>query len=305
MAASPPNWNDCGCDIAGPLWSAHVLDRSPAALAAVHLDYLRAGADCIATASYQISAMGYRDLGLSRRSRRRCRPARPPSVGEDRGSRTGASMQRKTRVVSGSPLLWALMEPLCTMALSTTAVTISMTMRWWPSTLTAWQFWRRPMPTSSPSKPTPSLPEAEAIVRALAQFPRLAAWISFTCPDAAHVAHGEPLQACAEWLATCPRSLADRDQLHRAPSHPSPSGRGPGAASAGSKPIIVYPNSGEAWDAATRTWHGEDNTRALARWLSPGSQPERRPLGAAAVPRPAHIAAVAQAARSVIPAAAS
>jgi homocysteine S-methyltransferase len=51
-----------GCDISGPLWSAHVLDQSPATIAAVHLDYLRAGADCISTASYQVSAHGYREL---------------------------------------------------------------------------------------------------------------------------------------------------------------------------------------------------------------------------------------------------
>ena len=52
-----------GFDLRGPLWSAHVLDEAPEAIAAVHLDYLRAGADCIETASYQISALGYRELG--------------------------------------------------------------------------------------------------------------------------------------------------------------------------------------------------------------------------------------------------
>ena len=52
-----------GCDISGPLWSAQVLDDSPGTIAAVHLDYLRAGADCISTASYQASALGYRELG--------------------------------------------------------------------------------------------------------------------------------------------------------------------------------------------------------------------------------------------------
>src|SRR5271156_413599 len=53
----------CGCDISGPLWSAHVLDTSLRAVAEVHLDYLRAGADCISTTSYQVSAMGYAELG--------------------------------------------------------------------------------------------------------------------------------------------------------------------------------------------------------------------------------------------------
>src|SRR5271170_1457983 len=52
-----------GCDISGPLWSAHVLDTSPIAITEVHLDYLRVGADCISTVSYQISALGYADLG--------------------------------------------------------------------------------------------------------------------------------------------------------------------------------------------------------------------------------------------------
>src|SRR6185437_3347371 len=54
-----------GCDISGPLWSARVLDEAPEAIQQVHFDYLRAGADCISTASYQVSAMGYGGLGRS------------------------------------------------------------------------------------------------------------------------------------------------------------------------------------------------------------------------------------------------
>ena len=52
-----------GADLSGPLWSAHVLDEAPEAIGAVHQDYLRAGADCIESASYQISALGYAELG--------------------------------------------------------------------------------------------------------------------------------------------------------------------------------------------------------------------------------------------------
>src|SRR5271154_457972 len=52
-----------GCDISGPLWSAHMLDTSPEKIAEVHLSYLRAGADCISTVSYQVSGMGYAELG--------------------------------------------------------------------------------------------------------------------------------------------------------------------------------------------------------------------------------------------------
>src|SRR5215470_685969 len=52
-----------GCDISGPLWSAHVLAASPGTIEDVHLSYLEAGADCILTASYQVSAMGYAEIG--------------------------------------------------------------------------------------------------------------------------------------------------------------------------------------------------------------------------------------------------
>src|ERR1700727_2986282 len=54
-----------GFDLNGPLWSAQVLLSSPEAIAAVHRDYLEAGADCLLTASYQVSAEGFQELGRS------------------------------------------------------------------------------------------------------------------------------------------------------------------------------------------------------------------------------------------------
>src|SRR5271169_6264587 len=52
-----------GFDLDGPLWSAHVLESSPEAIVAVHRDYLEAGADCLLTASYQVSAEGFEKIG--------------------------------------------------------------------------------------------------------------------------------------------------------------------------------------------------------------------------------------------------
>src|SRR3984885_5910128 len=53
-----------GFSLAGPLWSAHVLESSPEAIAAVHREYLEAGADCLLTASYQVSAEGFQEIGF-------------------------------------------------------------------------------------------------------------------------------------------------------------------------------------------------------------------------------------------------
>src|ERR1700691_6484261 len=54
-----------GFDLDGPLWSAHVLESSPQAIAAVHREYLEAGADCLLTASYQVSAEGFQKIGFA------------------------------------------------------------------------------------------------------------------------------------------------------------------------------------------------------------------------------------------------
>src|SRR5690348_6560433 len=53
-----------GADINGPLWSAHVLEDAPEKILAVHRAYIEAGADIIETASYQVSRMGYAEVGL-------------------------------------------------------------------------------------------------------------------------------------------------------------------------------------------------------------------------------------------------
>jgi homocysteine S-methyltransferase len=52
-----------GFNLDGPLWSAQVLESSPEAIVDVHRAYLDAGADCLLTASYQVSAEGFQQIG--------------------------------------------------------------------------------------------------------------------------------------------------------------------------------------------------------------------------------------------------
>ena len=54
-----------GANINGPLWSAHVLEDQPEKIIAVHRAYIEAGADCIETASYQVSRSGYAEFGFA------------------------------------------------------------------------------------------------------------------------------------------------------------------------------------------------------------------------------------------------
>ncbi|EDM77894.1 homocysteine methyltransferase [Plesiocystis pacifica SIR-1] len=55
----------CGCDLDDPLWSARLLLDDPEALRTVHRRWRDAGADILATASYQASLPGLRAKGLS------------------------------------------------------------------------------------------------------------------------------------------------------------------------------------------------------------------------------------------------
>ncbi len=54
-----------GARIDGPLWSAHALESEPEKVAAVHRAFIEAGVQCIATCSYQVSRMGYAEVGLA------------------------------------------------------------------------------------------------------------------------------------------------------------------------------------------------------------------------------------------------
>ncbi len=64
------------------------------------------------------------------------------------------------------------------------------------------------------------------------------------------------------------------------------------AASAG-KPVVVYPNSGERWDAIGRRWAGSPgiSTDAVPAWVTAGA----RLIGGCCRVRPPHIAALAAA----------
>jgi S-methylmethionine-dependent homocysteine/selenocysteine methylase len=67
------------------------------------------------------------------------------------------------------------------------------------------------------------------------------------------------------------------------------------AASSAGKPVVVYPNSGEGWDAVTRSWTGTPGIApdAVAGWVSDGA----RLVGGCCRVRPADIGRLAAALR--------
>ncbi len=257
-----------GCDISGLLWSAHVLDTAPEIVRQVHLDYLRAGADCVSTVSYQISAQGYAELGRPKEDAEHAVRESIKIAEEARDEYVRESNRPVKVAVSLGPYGAALhngaefhgryeigfdelvrfhAERLSVVAETGTGFVALETI--------------------------PSLEEGRAILAALRRFPALRAWMSFVCSDARHTVHGEPMTDCAALAGDSEQVVAVGMNCTQ-----------PGliqsliqqTKTATEKPIIVYPNSGETWDASGRKWCGvsdvaEYGAQALT-WFEAGAQ---------------------------------
>ena len=100
----------------------------------------------------------------------------------------------------------------------------------------------------------PSLEEARAVGEAMALWPELQAWFSFSCRDEKHVSHGEPVADCAAVVAALPQTVAIGVNCVPPKWIPSLIGE---LRKGSDLPIMVYPNSGEGWDAEARCWTGK------------------------------------------------
>ena len=284
-----------GANISGPLWSAHVLEDQPELVLAVHRAYIEAGADCIASCSYQVSRKGYIEYGLTAE---RADEALLLSVELAREAAAAFPQRRVLVAASLGPYGAALhngaeyhgnyeisFEELVQFHRERIQVLAEACGNQAPDLLAFETF--------------PSLEEARAVCEALKPWPKLQAWFSFTCQDERTVAHGEPLRDCAAALDRVPQIIAIG--VNCVPSHQVPSLINELRAATG-KPLLVYPNSGEGWDPVGRCWKGESDPLAfgqLARqWFAAGVQI----IGGCCRTRPAHISEVASAARTVFPA---
>jgi homocysteine S-methyltransferase len=283
-----------GARIDGPLWSAHVLEDDPEKLLAVHRAYIEAGAQCIATASYQVSRMGYAECGLAAE---RADTALLRSV--ELARQAAAEFSERRILIAGSlgPYGAALHNgaEYC----GDYAISHSDLVRFHRERIEVFAgSYGSLCPDLLAFETFPSLDEARAVCEALAPFPQMQGWFSFSCRDDKTVAHGEPLRECAALLDACPQIIGIG--INCVPPRWVPLLISEIRAVT-AKPILVYPNSGEGWDAANRCWTGStdagDFGRMAAEWFAAGAAI----VGGCCRTRPAHIRAVAQAARGLWP----
>ncbi len=277
-----------GARIDGPLWSAHVLEDAPEKIVAVHRAYIEAGANCIETASYQVSRMGYAQIGLGPE---RADAALLRSVALARRAADAFPERRIVIAASLGPYGAALHNGAEYHGnYASTHAELVEFHRARIDVLAAPSGEERPDLLAFET--LPSLEEAQAIGEALSAWPELSAWFSFTCRDGEHVAHGERLSDCAAAVAGFPQTVAVGVNCTSPEFIPSLIHELRGATSL---PVLVYPNSGEGWDAVQRCWTGSNDPAgygALAReWFAAGAHM----VGGCCRTRPKHIRQVADA----------
>lgn len=100
----------------------------------------------------------------------------------------------------------------------------------------------------------PCLIEAQALAKVLKEFPNVTAWCSFSAHDEKHISEGQPFADCVKELESHPQIAAIGINCTSPRYIPSLIRE---AKKTTNKPILVYPNSGESYDAEKNDWNGD------------------------------------------------
>jgi homocysteine S-methyltransferase len=249
-----------GADLADPLWSARLLMDAPEAIEAVHAAYFAAGAQCVTSASYQASYEGFAARGLGELETTRLLRL---SVALADRARAGRRLLVAASVGPYGAVLHDGSEYRGDYGLDVDALID----------------WHRPrfdvLATAGADllacETIPTLVEARALVALLSEYSEARAWVSFTCHDGRLTAAGEPLREAAAMLDQVPQVVAIG--VNCVPPHIVTECVTELRAGT-TKPIVVYPNSGERWDASAHAWRGVPGARLAdlaPAWVAAGA----------------------------------
>jgi homocysteine S-methyltransferase len=263
-----------GADLDDPLWSAKLLIENPDLVRQVHHDYYAAGADVVISASYQASFPGLARRGLNRKHAADLMARSVRLADEARESFWSDAANRAGRL---RPLVAASIGPYG--AHLHDGSEYRGDYRVGRAELTVFHRERMAVLADAGAdllacETIPSRVEAEVLLELLEEFPGVRAWLSFSCRDHAQISDGTSFADCVALTNASSRVVAVglnctppqyADALVRA------------AVAVTDKPVLVYPNSGERYEAAGNRWlSGEggvdDFVAAARRWHAAGAR---------------------------------
>ncbi len=236
-----------GCDLEDPLWSAKVLLEQPHLIKQVHRDYFDAGASVAITASYQATPQGFARRGLGSEESLELVALSVRLADEARREALADGSASGTLLVAGS------VGPYGAYLADGSEYRGDYTL-----SAAEFQDFHRPRIAALVDagadflacETLPSYAEAEALLALVAEFD-VESWFTFTLRDSGHISDGTPLVQVAGLLRAEPRVAAvgvncvPLELVTRALST---------LQNATDSPLVAYPNSGETYDAVTKTW---------------------------------------------------
>ena len=283
-----------GCDLKDALWSAKILLERPEIIQQVHYDYFMAGADCAITASYQATIEGFAKRGLNQNE----------AIGLIQKSVSLAIQARdefwadgSNRVGRPKPFVAASVGPYGAFLADGSEYRGNYG-------LTEQELidFHRPRLRALieagadilACETIPCLGEAQAVAKLLKEFPSVTAWVSFTARDEKHISEGQVLADCVTQLEAHPQIAAIGINCTSPKYIPALIHE---ARKATRKPILVYPNSGETYDATKNDWNGDPVLHSFGEeakeWYNAGA----RLIGGCCRTTPEDIRAIASWAR--------
>jgi len=263
-----------GADLSDRLWSARLLVEEPEAITAAHLAFYRAGARVATTASYQATFEGFGACGIGRAQAeallRRSVDLAVAARGQYLGERSARGLPTPVPL-----FVAASVGPYGAMLADGSEYRGN-----YGRTVGDLRDFHRPRLDVLVDTPAdvlavetiPELEEIEAVAGLLAERPAAAAWISVSCADGARLRGGVTVEEAAEVAAASPGVIAVGVNCTPPAFVEEIVAR---MRTVTSLPIVVYPNSGEGWDAAARRWTGARAERvdaaAAVRWRAAGA----------------------------------
>ncbi len=255
-----------GHDLSDSLWSARLLADRPEAIRAAHLAYYLAGASVATTATYQATYEGFATHGIDSGRTTELLALGVQLAREGAAQARAAGVRRPLWVAASAGPYGAML-----------ADGSEYRGRYGLSVAELERFHRPRLEALAAARPdvlaletVPDVDEARALVRAVRGL-GVPAWLSFSVAEGRTRA-GQPLKEAFALAAEADEVIAvgvncctpqDADTAV------------PLAARITGKPVVVYPNSGETWNADRRAWRGPATFTAegrAARWIRDGAR---------------------------------
>lgn len=276
-----------GTDTANALWGALALEQDPEAVTAVHRSYFAAGAHVATTNTYQATVAGFVDAGLGETQARELIAAggrlalaaaqdtetrhRENALPIDGAGSVSADRTVRPALAAGS------IGPYGAYLADGSEYTGAYSL-----TRGEFEEFHRPRIEALTHagirnfavETQPRLDEVQAVVELLArEFSATQAWVSFQVRDSRTLADGTDLADAARWVDAQPNVVAVGVNC-------VPPERVTGALEVlcqnTSLPLCCYPNSGDYYDPASKTWTeaapAERFTEYVTQWVHAGAR---------------------------------